>query len=89
MSVQAIKHGPGCVSSSTKSPNGSTPGSISYKMRALHVCVCVCAELHKIKGRHGCVCPASSLYRQQLLACVCMLHKAVILLLIMKYFVLK
>ena len=47
-----------------------------------------------------CVCPASSLYRRQLLVCVCMcmcaniaeclqLHKAVILLLIMKYFALK
>ena len=47
-----------------------------------------------------CVCPASSLYRRQLLVrvCACMyaniaeclqLHKAVILLLIMQYFVLK
>ena len=47
-----------------------------------------------------CVCPASSLSRQQLLVCVCVymyantaeqlrLHKAVILLLTMKYFVLE
>ena len=57
-------------------------------------------QLRKIKGKHGCVCTASSLYSRQLLVCVCMcmyaniaeclqLHKAVIFLLIMKYFVLK
>ena len=71
-------------------------------MHAPDVCVCSCTR--KIKDRHVyvcmCVCPASSLSWQQLLVCVCVymyvntaerlrLHKAVILLLIMKYFVLK
>ena len=64
--------------------------------------MCVCSCTRKIKGGHECVCvcPASWLSRQQLLVCVCVymyantaewlrLHKAVILLLIMKYFVLK
>ena len=72
-----------------------------YK-RSTPRCVCVCAH---VKPRVGtgvctCVCLWSSLSRLQLLVCVCMymhantaerlrLHKAVMLLLIMKYFVLK
>ena len=76
----------------------------SYVRSRVRMGVCVrhhhSPQLRKIKGKHGCVyvCPASSLYRRQLLVCVCMygniteclqLHKSVILLLIMKYFVLK
>ena len=69
---------------------------------AHHMCVCVRAHVRLRVGMSVCmyVCPASSLSRQQLLVCVCVymyantaerlrLHKAVILLLIMKYFVLK
>ena len=62
--------------------------------------ICVCKRCSVDMGVCMCVCPASSLSRQQLLVCVCVYmyantaerlrsHKAVILLLIMKYFVLK
>ena len=77
----------------------STPGRA---VNARTVCVCVHAHVRLRVGISVCicVCPASSLSRQQLLECVCVymyantaerlrLHKAVILLLIMKYFVLK
>ena len=76
--------------------NGSPPGS-AIKQAPRDVCVCLYTR--EIKWRLGCVCLSSSLSRRQLLVCVCMymyantaerlrLHKAVILLLIMKYFVL-
>ena len=77
----------------------STPGRAVY---ARTICVCVRAHVRLRVGMSVCmcVCPASSLSRQQLLVCVCVymyaniverlrLQKAVILLLIMKYFVLK
>ena len=77
----------------------STPGrAVNARTR----CVCVRAHIRLRVGMSVCmcVCPASSLSRQQLLVCVCVymyantaeqlrLHKTVILLLIMKYFVLK
>ena len=73
----------------------STPGRA---VNARNRCVCVRAHVRLRVGMS--VCPASSLSRQQLLVCVCVymyantakrlrLHKTVILLLIMKYFVLK
>ena len=77
----------------------STPGRA---VNARTICVCVRAHVRLRVGMSVCmsVCPASSLSRQQLLVCVCVymyantaerlrLHKAVISLLIMKYFVLK
>ena len=77
----------------------STPGRAVNERT---ICVCVRAHVRLRVGMSVCmcVCPTSSLSRQQLLACVCVymytntaerlrLHKAVILLLIMKYFVLK
>ena len=77
----------------------STPGTA---VNARTICVCVRAHVRLRVGMSVCmcVCPASSLSRQQLLVCVCVymyantaewlrLHKTVILLLIMKYFVLK
>ena len=84
--------------------NGSTPGSAIKESTPRRVCVCVCAHVRSRVGigvcMCVCVCPASSLSHQQLLVCVCVymyantaeqlrLHKAVIILLIMKYFVLK
>ena len=91
-----------CVPSSNTSPvhshlcvcNGSTPESY-IKGAPRDVCLCT----HKIKGRHGWVFLSSSLSHRQLLVCVMymyantaewlQLHKAVILLLVIKYFVLK
>ena len=77
----------------------STPGRA---VNAHTICVCVRAHVRLRVGMSVCMCvrPASSLSRQQLLVCVCVnmyantaerlrLHKAVILLLIMKYFVIK
>ena len=77
----------------------STPGRA---VNARTICVCVRAHVRLRVGMSVCmcVCPASSLSCQQLLVCVCVymnantaerlrLHKAVILLLIRKYFVLK
>ena len=77
----------------------STPGRA---VNARTICVCVRAHVRLRVGMSVCmcVCPASSLSCQQLLVCVCVymyantaerlqLHKTVILLLIMKYFVLK
>ena len=77
----------------------STPGR---DVNARTICVCVRAHVRLRVGMSVCmcVCPASSLSRQQLLVCVCVymyantaerlrLHKAVILLLIMNYFVLN
>ena len=78
--------------------NESTPGKAVN--RAHQMCLCLCT--HKIKGGHECVYMrvSSSLSHQKLLVylCICSytntaeglrLHKAVTLLLIMKYFVLK
>ena len=77
----------------------SAPGRA---VNARTICVCVRAHVRLRVGMSVCMCvwPASSLSRQQLLVCVCVymyantaerlqLDKAVILLLIMKYFVLK
>ena len=105
------------VSSSTKSPvdcylrpcvcvcvcvcNGSTPGS-SIRC-APQMCVCVWAQLHKIKGGHGCVCVSSIMTTINSYLCVyvcaCIPTSLNVcnyirpldcsLLLIMKYFVLK
>ena len=82
--------------------NGSAPRSAIRGTPQMCVCVRLCTR--KIKGEHGCiyvcVCRLSSLSRRQLLVCECIymcantaerlrLHKAVILLLIMLYVVLK
>ena len=81
--------------------NRSAPGSA---IRGGPRDVCVCAHVRSRVGMGVCVCVcvclSSSLSRRQLLVCVCMymyantaerlrLHKAVILLLFMKYLVLK
>ena len=78
--------------------NGSTSGRTVNGAHQMCVCSCSC----KIKCGYECVymCVSSSLSREQLLVCVCIcsytntaerlrLHKAVILLFIIKYFVLK
>ena len=82
--------------------NRNAPGSaIKEAPRDVCVCVCVCLCTRKIKDRHGCVYVCHH-YSPVDSFCVCVwmymhantaerlwLHNAVILLLIMKYFVLK
>ena len=95
MCVQAMKRGYRCVYVCYQSTTGRA-------VNARTICVCVRAHVRLRVGMSVCmcVCPASSLSRQQLLVYVCVymyantaerlqLHKAVNLLLIMKYFALK